>query len=137
MRLGAGARGAPRRETQPARGRRHVLLRAPARGGEMGRRGAAARGVFRGGSGTRGNIDRKPARDIVPLRAMTGQIKGRANQRGRSATPIHPRIQLDLSSVLSVLDAPTRQLVQQQLTTMTLFQKHPVALVAPYAIRVK
>jgi ClpP class serine protease len=54
-----------------------------------------------------------------------------------SRTPIHPKIKLDVTAFLGLLDAPTRRMVQQQLTTMTLFQKHPVALVAPYAIRVK
>ena len=54
-----------------------------------------------------------------------------------SRTPIQPRVKVDVSSFLGLLDPPTRRLVQQQLTTMTLFQKHPVALVAPYAIRVK
>jgi hypothetical protein len=54
-----------------------------------------------------------------------------------SATPIQPRIKVDISSFLGLLDPPTRHLVQQQLVTMTLFQKHPVALIAPYSIRVK
>jgi protease-4 len=54
-----------------------------------------------------------------------------------SRMPIQPKIKVDISSFLGLLDAPTRQLVQQQLVTMSLFQKHPVALVAPYTIRVK
>ncbi|MEA2708576.1 MAG: protease [Phycisphaerales bacterium] len=54
-----------------------------------------------------------------------------------SRTPFQPKIKIDVNAFLGLLDAPTRKLVQQQLTTMTLFQKHPVNLVAPYSIRVK
>ena len=52
-------------------------------------------------------------------------------------TPIRPSVKIDVSSVLGLLDPSTRRIVRQQLTTMTLFQKHPVQLVAPYAIRVR
>jgi len=52
-------------------------------------------------------------------------------------TPINPAMKLDVTAFLNLLDPRTRRMVQQQLTTMTLFQRHPVQLVAPYAIRVK
>jgi len=52
-------------------------------------------------------------------------------------TPVAPPLKVDISSFLGVLDPSTRRMVQQQLTTMTLFQRHPVQLVAPYAIRLK
>ena len=54
-----------------------------------------------------------------------------------AATPIQPQIKLDATAFLGLLDAPTRKMVRQQLSAMTLFQKHPVVLVSPYAISVK
>jgi protease-4 len=53
-------------------------------------------------------------------------------------TPMQPTMKIDVAeALLGVLDPSTRKMVRQQLTTMALFQKHPVQLVAPYAIRVK
>jgi len=66
------------------------------------------------------------------------QYRGNIPRSVKSRTPIQPKIQIDAAqSLLGLLDPPTRRLVQQQLTTMMLFQRHPVQLVAPYAIRVK
>ena len=80
MRLGTGAggRAAAGKPTGAGAAARY-LARGGERGGEMGKRRAAARGVCSRGGGGRGNIDRKTARDIVPLRGKsTGQIKGDA-----------------------------------------------------------
>jgi protease-4 len=54
-------------------------------------------------------------------------------------TPIRPEVNLsvDALSFMKLLDPATRRMVGQQLTTLTLFQRHPVQLVAPYAVRVK
>ena len=77
-------------------------------------------------------------RSLPQPKTLMDILGGGGGDAAESRTPIQPKVKLDVAqSLLSVLDPATRRLVQQQLTAMTLFQRHPVQLVAPYAIRVK
>ena len=70
------------------------------------------------------------------LMEMLGGSAG-ASASAESRTPVRPTVKVDVSAFLGLLDPPTRKMVRQQLTTMSLFQRHPVQLVAPYSLRVK
>jgi protease-4 len=57
--------------------------------------------------------------------------------RTNTRAAVNVNVDVDALGFLKLLDPATRRMVTQQLTALTLFQRHPVQLVTPYTVRVK